>query len=396
MKSLIYLFLLCFCTSLTAQSNKYLIENRTNLRTNGIIIKQNIVGFTVIHGSEKAEDAELALLEAQLATTDKLSYFPEIDAAMAYYFNLYLKNGNENLLKDLILTYENRVPQEASIAMFNKWKELRSLSKNKDIQVFGIDIPVSYKFYVKLLLELTEKDKYIHDSLSVYWKNLETDYSIGKDTPLKKSLQTLVSQHQSQRSYHDKKINDPDLFTYLMDNIHDSFKDKKQARRDSLITKNYTTLNTIHHFHSSKQFIRMGVYHMMKERFLDIQPGFIASLIESGMYKTSDIYVVQGLLYESKVLWQRTYNENGEYTGYTEESGFYAGETIPGVQELADNGLSDLTFFDLSKEQSPFKQLISLDLGIWKFLPGKSFADYFDGAILIKNSKANVPIESLN
>lgn len=83
----------------------------------------------------------------------------EIVPAMGYYFNIYLKNGDDELLKDLILTYKKYVPQEASVAMFNKWRKLRNLSKNKHIIVYRLDYATLSSYFVKYLLESDEVDK---------------------------------------------------------------------------------------------------------------------------------------------------------------------------------------------------------------------------------------------
>ena len=120
MKYAFIYILLTICTSQAfpqaeSDPNNYLKDNAIDLRTQTILIEKPVVGFTVIHGNRKAEEAELTMINAVLEKTDTLRYFPEIDAAMAHYFNKYLRNGDEKLLKDLILTYRERVPQEASI-----------------------------------------------------------------------------------------------------------------------------------------------------------------------------------------------------------------------------------------------------------------------------------------
>ena len=96
-----FIFTLC----MFSQIENGLFQIRTDLRSREVYLKEKVIGFTVIHGSQKAEDVEMALIKAQLVHVDSLAYFPEIDAAMGYYFNEYLKNGDEGLLKDLILTY---------------------------------------------------------------------------------------------------------------------------------------------------------------------------------------------------------------------------------------------------------------------------------------------------
>ncbi|MDQ7960877.1 hypothetical protein, partial [Flavobacterium lindanitolerans] len=83
--------------------------------------EMKIIGFGAYHGSAKTEEAELLLLQAVLKNNDVRFYFPETDYSIAYYFNEYMQNGDEKLLKDLVQTYGTRVPQERSVEVFMKW-----------------------------------------------------------------------------------------------------------------------------------------------------------------------------------------------------------------------------------------------------------------------------------
>lgn len=390
-----YLILIVFLSinfsllySQETNSDDYLKSNRIDLRAENADIDKNIIGFTVMHGSQKAEEAELALIKAQLEVVDTLIYIPEIDPAMGYYFNIYLKNGDDDLLKDLILTYKRYVPQEASVAMFNKWRELRNLSKNKHIIVYGLDYATSYRYFVKYLLESVGIDKAIHEKLVEYWNDNQTDYRTNIETPLKAYLQTLVLEYQMQNKATDN-------FTlYLIANLADTFKEKKPMR-DSIMCRNYITMQDS--IGAYKQFIRMGLFHMMKSNFKNRPPAFITQLIRNNVYRPNEIYTIIGLLNNSKVLLEPKFDENGKYVSYTEtEDDFYTGQSfLPGVNLLTQNKLSDITFFELSKEESPFGRITGEIYSGFELLPNTTWADYFDSAILIDSSEGNEPIEAI-
>jgi len=44
-------------------------------------------------------------------------------------FQKYLENGDEKLLKDLVLAFQSIVNQEGTVETFNHWKNLRELNK---------------------------------------------------------------------------------------------------------------------------------------------------------------------------------------------------------------------------------------------------------------------------
>ncbi|MDR0659226.1 MAG: hypothetical protein LBG19_00130 [Prevotellaceae bacterium] len=365
-------------------SNDYLINNRVDLRHDNIYCDQKIVGFTAIHGSKKSEEAEIALIKAQLEQVDTLIYMPEVDVAMGYYFNIYLGDGDEALLKDIILTYEKYVSQEASVEMFEKWKALRELSQGKRVVVYGLDYVRSYKYFVKLLLEIGSYD----DKLLDFWNDKQTDYSVKSETPLKQYLRAMISDPQN------KDVNHPTI-AYLYENIADSFAEKSPYR-DSIMYRNYT-VTVKKNFGSAKQLVRMGFGHMTKARFVKLRPSFIAQLIEGGICKPTEVYIAMAQLYGSSVLLERRYDENGVYYGYDETNNpFYTGEGLfPGLDVMVANKLSDMTLFDFSKESSPFREVKGQIYPGFELLPGTTLADYFDGMILIESSEANEPIEAI-
>lgn len=57
--------------------------------------------------------------------------------------------------------------------------------------------------------------------------------------------------------------------------------------------------------------------------------------------------------------------------------------------------MSDIGFFDLSKEGFPFGRITGEIYPGFKLLPETTWADYFDSAILIDSSGGNEPIEAI-
>lgn len=396
MRDLLLLFLILFIsTQIKAQqdTSSYLTRHRVDFRKELQELDYPVVGFTVIHGSAKAEDAELALISSMLQKTDTLYYFPEIDCASAYYFNRYLESGDSELLKKQIINYGRRVSQEGGIAIYEKWVKLRELSKDKPIKVFGIDALIDYGNYIDLLLEITT-DIYPQRKLL---ELCYTELLVGID--IRNHIRTLVNEYKENTKKHSNTVKDSILMEILMNDLENSFLDKNIVRRDSIIFENYVHQDQLFHFRKHPQFIRMGVYHMMKENFDNMYPGFLGILIDEEMYLANEIYSVLGILSDSEVLWEKTYNDTGKYTGFTTKSdGFYTGSEFFNSELLSKHILSDITFFPLGQKHSPFSAddfSILKDKTYWVPLKGKSTLDYIDAVILIKQSPANIPIVEL-
>jgi len=98
----------------------------------------------------------------------------------------YLQNGDNILLKDLVTQYGRRVPQERTIEIYQKWKNIKRINdrlpeKNK-ITVVGIDFQVSYKYTSRHILELLDGSLNQRVPIKKIQQMVETDttnYSLG-------------------------------------------------------------------------------------------------------------------------------------------------------------------------------------------------------------------------
>lgn len=415
MRFKILILLVVFTQLVFSQSkNEYLKNNRFDLLNSNFEFPQSnfkIIGFGAYHGSQETENAEKILLE-KLIKKNKIKYYlPETDFGIAYFLNQYLKSGDTILLKDLVKHYGNRVPQEKTIETYYKWKNIKKindsqLEKNK-IEVIGIDLIVTYKYTSKLLIELfqTEKGKYkSYDNLVEMVKIDTTDYSPNYDSYSKNILKTFAADYESDKPFFQSISKNQKITDYLMENINLTF---KKRDREKTIYDNYLYLNQLYEFKSNPQFVRMGFFHIEKDRENN-NPSFFTRLIENNIYKKEEVISIAGFLTRSRVLWDLKYDKNKNYIGYTTEGGYGIGdywkEYFKGINKLKNNRLSNLTLYYLNNENSPYKKnqtdLMEIKLFLKKsnknHLQGKTTTDYFDYALLISNSQANKPIEELD
>jgi hypothetical protein len=350
------------------------------------------------------------LLENLIKKNSIKYYLPETDFGIAYYFNQYLKSGDTILLKDLVKHYGERVPQEKTIETYNKWKHIKKINDNqltKDkIEVVGIDLIVTYKYTSKLLIELfqIEKGKYkSYDNLVEMVKIDTTDYSPNYDSYSKNILKNFITDYENDKTYFHSITNNKTITDNLIENIKLTLKNQD---REKIIFENYLHLSQLYNFNSSPQFVRMGFFHIEKDRENNY-PSFFTRLIENNIYKKEQIISIVGFLTKSRVLWDLKYNDKKEYISYTTEGGYGIGdywkEYFKGINKLKKNRLSNLTLYHLNNENSPYKKnqrdLMEIKLFLKKSnkndLKDKTTTDYFDYAILISNSQANKPIEEL-
>ena len=412
--NILVIFIALVQATFAQSKNAYLKNNRFDLLSPNFEFPQNhfkIIGFGAYHGSQETENAENMLLEKLIQNKKIKYYLPETDFGIAYYFNQYLKTGDSIELKDLVKHYGVRVPQERTVETYNKWKKIKTINDNQNpnekIEVVGIDLMVTYKYTSKLLVELFQNAQGNYESFDKIVEMLiidTTDYSPDYDSYSKSILTTFLADYENNKSYFQFISKSKQITNHLIENIYLTF---KKRTREKTIFDNYLLMCQWYDFNANPQFVRMGLFHIEKDRENN-NPSFFTRLIENNIYKKEDVISIAGFLTKSTVLWDVKYDAEMNYIGYTTEGGYGIGdywkEYFKGIKHLKNNKLSNLTLFQLYKEDSPYKNkqtdLIEIKLFLKrsnkKALKGKTTSDFFDYALLISHSAANKPIEELN
>lgn len=417
-----FTLLLLFILSLNifSQSTKieYLKNNRSDLNSPDFKFPQNnfqLIGFGAYHGSQKTETTEIALIKS-LVKNGKIKYYlPETDFSIAYYFNKFLKSGDTLQLKELVEHYGSRVPQDKSIATYNKWKALKTindtLSKEDKLTVLGVDLLVSYKFTTKHLLEIIDTKLRRRKSSKELVKMIENDtvnFFPYAATYSKQVLENFVKDYENNKSEFKKGISDSFSFNHIVKNLKETFVDFDNAlKRERLMYENYVALSTQYSFDKKAQFARFGFFHLEKQRE-GKNPSFFVQLIENNIINRDKLLTVIGYLTKSRVLWGRVLDDNGKYKDYNTEGSYgigdYEKEYFLGIDKLKHTKISDMTLFRLNKKHTPYADnvpdLMEIVMTDKKsngdLVKGKSTIEYIDYAVLISNSKASIPIEEMD
>ena len=413
-------FLIFLITSITfqvqAQSKKdYLKTHRYDLQEDQFVFPEKdfkIIGFGAYHGSAKTEQAELCLLSS-LTSEGKIKYYlPETDYSTAHYYDRYLKTGDEVLLKDLIYHSGVSVPQERTIEVYEKWRNLKKLNDalpaEDQLTVVGVDIILTYTYSIKHILELLHeegKQFAVVKDLKKALDDPETDFSSFQDSAGKLLIKDFVADVDARPEAYRRVVKDNAVFHHIIENIRITLGVFTEKREATIFT-NYTRLSSIYAFDQNPQFMRIGFAHLEKEREGN-NASFFTQLIEKGVYKRGEVIAVIGYLTQSEVLWDQLYDEAGNYTGYTTEAGFgigdYEDEYFRGIQQLKDTKISDMTLFQLNGVNTPYNNnepdLIEVVMKSSEsngaLVAGKSTTSFLDYALLISDSKASTPIEEM-
>ncbi len=413
MKYLIAIYLFTTIFLLSAQKQDVAAMG-SNLASDDFQLPFNsfkIIGFGALHGAANTETTELYLLKKLIQKNQLDVYFPETDFATAYYFQTFLRTGDTVLLKELVSAYGTRIPQESSLEIYQKWKQLRLLLHGKPMLVLGVDQIANYKFSVKLLHELyIPKSPWVElDSLNLLLRNNNTIWLAFYNSSTQAQLIRFVNTYNKNKPLYQTSIRDTFLFQHMINNIQFSFNADKREQR---MYNNYLVLHKQYNLSQTKQFFRMGVFHIMKSR-INNNASFFCKLLENGIYKKEDLISIQGYLNKSRVLWETKYKsfyKPDTYEGHETKGRFgysdHLIEHFKGIRKLKRLKVSDYTFYNLKSDISSveYNKLGKLNLikiksffhrVYWKPDEKKSTLDYIDYAILISHSKANIPIEEL-
>jgi hypothetical protein len=388
----------------------YLLRNKNILDSNYTFPESDakVIGFGAYHGSSKTEDAELFLLQSLINQNGVDYYFAETDISIAYYFNEYLKNGDEILLKDIIEHYGTRIPQERTVNVLEKWKRLKlindKLPKNKKITVLGADIIATYKYtYRHLLSTIKNSSEWpLASELMTTVAKDTTDFSPYYDSYTKNQLKQFVSDYENTPVKYDKLIRDRAMFLHIINGIKTSFMAKYS--REKQMYANYIRLSDIYNLKNKKQFFRLGCSHLLKHKEAD-GASFFSMLIDNRIYSKNKVKSVLGYLATSEVFWKDVY-KNGEYSTSVNKGGEVTGDGptayYRGIEHLKKQSTSDLSIFKLNNLKSPYRapgciDLIELVTSDTKQINYGNTAttDYLDYAVLISNSPASTSIYTI-
>lgn len=445
-KLLISVLLIIEGFNLQAQDLKeYIRENAqsTNIEEfnidfgNSDLQNSNLVFFGFVHGSSTPQVVDFELLKYLVEEGDFRHYAPEIDLSQAFFLNKYLETGDVQFLDFVIFFYGKRIPQDASIQLREKWVKINQLNqrlpeKNK-LKVIGTDIPSTDKrlavTHLAHLLKEIETGNPQLDSLKLHQTVKLDDRKIWSGAPAIPKIQQYGGYTYDYVYPIDSKFNFVNRFCKYYDkNREDVIKelgkyninisrilDKKSKHREDDIFESFQEQIIPLIKSGKKVYSNFGFAHVhQKEIYGNC---YLACKIKN-QYPELKVNSILGLLAKSTVLKERKWKKGNEtiterrlvfnkmiYSGYKTSKtwdGHGLFEQLDGINKLIKiNKSNDISFLDLNKANSPFEEkpyLVSYRIGgkdVNVDLSGNTL-EYFQYAILMKKSKANIPTQPLS
>jgi len=230
-----------------------------------------------------------------------------------------------------------------------------------------------------------------------------TDFSPYYKSYSKLVLSELCDDYKRRVKDYAEYISDVAAFEHIIENIRISL---DRFDRDGVMLKNYRALAERYQFASTPQYAHMGYSHLQKSAEGTYQYLF-TRLHKEGVVPREKIVSIIGYFNNSAVLWDPLYNDEGQYTGFTTETGYgtsdYWKEYFRGIKRLKKARLSDLTLFRLNQPTSPYRQpkpdLVEIKMLFSKSnskrVKGRATTDFVDYALLISDSPNNRPLDIL-
>lgn len=271
----------------------------------------------------------------------------------------------------------------------------------------GVDFLVTYKYTSMHLLEVLNYKENQEKSLQEIVNMVQldtTDFSPYYSSYSKNVLQSFIVDYENDPIKFKTIIKDDFVFEHIVKNLKSTF--DNSSKRESIIYNNYVHLSSIYDFDQKPQFLRFGFFHIEKQREGN-NPSFFTRLIENNIYQRENIISVIGYMTDSRVLWDTIYDNNESYKTYTTEGGFgigdYEKEYFLGIDNLKKTKISDMTLFRLNGENTPYSDgipdlievVMADDKSNGAQVKGKFTTEFLDYAVLISNSKASIPIETM-
>ncbi|TNE54045.1 MAG: hypothetical protein EP338_09140 [Bacteroidetes bacterium] len=381
--------------------------------------------FGFVHGSQKPQLIDLKLLQ-HLSRHGVRYYAPEVDFSLAFFFNSYLESGDEQTLDYACHYYKYRVPQDASVQFRDKWKKLyafnQGLPSDERIKVLGMDQHIDPELSLTHLAYIapTQCEIAIIDSLQ-HFKNFQRDtlevysgkpaFKSGKGWDYFFSTEKSRFYHRFVKAYTRDSLIFIKAFGKEANQLRHLMSQNTNGYRDSILLTNFKKLALPLIQQGEKVYANFGYFHVQQQKINKLPP--LAQLVKENT--SVSCVSLLGLLSQSACMVRKIRPDGplmikgvrfrkAKYAGYRSLNtydGDHLFERVNGMGILRKNSRGkDLTLFPLNGEDSPFrKTMFFADFSRggrkWKVHKGAVTTDYFQYVFLIKNSRANIPIEEI-
>ena len=408
------------CQPATGQDSSYADYLQKNMETMNIggnndlalfddaFYKNHVFLLSESHGYYKPHEVDFELFKQLNKKTGLRYYLAEIDFSQAYYLNKYLATGDEIFLKAIYQYWYNQQAQWGCKAGFEKWQKMlaynKTLPAGKKITVLGLDEAQDLNMNVQLMNEILKKSGYkkgkdiLLDSLAIFATiNLSADSARRPFVRYTRRLDTAMTLHAGTF----KKLLKENYFSFQYI-IHNTASKKG---RELKIFENFNTYYNEYTLAGEKFYGFWGRFHAMQDSVNDAMP-FAGMLKNSQLPLKNSIVSIPVFCIESASMIPTSYlppmaqQKGTVYSNspmVNDESFVYQVKGIAGFKNLVPQ--NSIGIFKLDGKDSPYFKglnLLESTSGMdksfeWKGNKASATADYFQYAIIVRNSGWAVP-----
>ncbi|MGB3465452.1 MAG: hypothetical protein WBA74_09280 [Cyclobacteriaceae bacterium] len=389
------------------KKNQYKIESDELIPMKEEDYNRQYFFFGFIHGARKTQEIDFQLIRSIKSRRNLRFYAPEVDFSMAYYLNKYLMTGNDSLLLSIVNLYKYAVPQDASVAFYEKIRKLKEyndqLPDHKKISILGTDRMTSASLFLQHIKELLPDRSLLSDPVLLKLKDFD-EKTVGHYTLYAKKTDFKAFLKENwDKLYENKSLRivfgeNYDNWNHLISQADYFFEEKN--RREARIFENFQKLIGFRKIEDEPVYFNFGYAHVLQAKFMNYD--YLAKRFKDH-YSQEKVLTVLAIMSESNVLWNTKVDKNGRYKGYG--INWFGGEGDSIIERV--NGISTLkrvtpmrsaAIYDLRGADSPVDKdlyFIYTKKQLKKYRTDEITTDYIQYLIHIRNAKANKPIQEI-
>ncbi|MCU0392650.1 MAG: hypothetical protein MUE81_16180 [Thermoflexibacter sp.] len=303
--------------------------------------------------------------------------------AASVYYNLYLENGNEQILDMIFSSYRGTFEYSKSKKDF--WKNLyqynAKLPENERIIVLGLDVEHQRITAYRLLYELTQ-NRTLPQEIEPIIRQVRlifTNQSFGDSPANESTIKNLVADISAKRAIYEgylgNRLFDFELSAQNLLYTFDTFKNNgfNTDTRENAIWQNF--LKLAQKYPQAKFYGQFGGYHVQQQS---------NGLRMAALIQHSASSPVRGQVLSIQYTYQNCFYLDSK------SNTPQAVSSIANEHLFAEYTKTNWTLFRLIGEQSPFSQSLIQTNNDENRKEGTT-TDYFQYMVVIKNSLANEP-----
>lgn len=394
------------CAYLTANSWQEDIHNIANVSfTDSAFYKNQFFLLGEFHGIKYSYDFQAAFLDNLKKRTDIRYYVAELDNCSAYFINKYLRDYDTAMLLKHFEWYKGTFfySREYINCFIALGKLNREYPTERQVRVIGVDIQhqpaIAFEYIKEVFGPIYSLQKEVLPFMETIFNTPDTAWNtINLEDFISSGLKEIKANYSVYRLVFANKIKDLEFVIRNISNRYFVYAHRQQFNqlRDSIMFDNFSYLYNENNIGTNKMFGFFGREHTFQ--FASSQTNWFISLVKRKMNLSGIVSTVLFYTNCNQMLPSSQARSRGIKMKYLYFFGKWANDDgsfsyTKGIDALTkcQTNYNSISLFSLATFNSPYLKLKDLVTGIAE---GHSTTDYFQYAILLRDSPASTPLSN--